>query len=235
MGNSRPSASAALQHRFFKGSFVMPKIFPKELQDPPVVHVLPTFEGVAQKFSSAAKNVVNPSRVNLPVPTLEQSKDKKAKVKVFSYPWTPLIPNVANMTASDKQSSGLKNVKTKEFENVRTVGPPHFNPASLSTAHILSSSSVVTEKLSHVIQDAFNGRPDTSGSKKVDMVTTGSKKVDVVTRPQPASEVKPSVEDQEKSSRPSDSKRTDTVFTSIGAALPTAATSAITLATGWLV
>lgn len=282
LGNSRPSAAAALQHRFFKGTFVMPKLFPKEQEDvtavrvlPPFEGVLPAFESVAQKLSSAAMNVVSATRGNLPVPTLE----KKAKLNVSFNPPRPFVPNVADIMISDKQQSGLKNVKTKEPDNVSIL---RSNPALASKTRVPPSSSTVTEKVNRMIQDAFNRRTETAGcenastagSKKIDAATSGGKKVDGVASSSivrekishmmhgafngqadmpgrknmnaatsagekvdvaRASTVKPLVEEQEKSVGPSNLERTGTVFSSIGAALPVAATSAVALATGWLV
>lgn len=257
----------------------MPKLFPKELEDATAVRVLPAFEGVfpafegvAQKLSSTAMNVVDAARVNLPVPTLE----KKAKINVFSTPLRPLVPNVANITISDKPRSGSKDEKTKEPDHVSTT---RFNPALLSKTRVPPSASMATKKINRIIQDAFNGRTQLaggenvvkSGGEKVDVATTGGKKVDGVTSSSIVTEtlshmiqgafngradtagskntnavttngektkaatVKLLVQEQEKSMEPSNLKRTGTVFSSVRAALPVAATSAVTLATGWLV
>eukprot|EP00250_Pteridium_aquilinum_P007032 c16830_g1_i1 orf=456-2963(+) len=225
LGNSRPSASAALRHRFFNGSFVMPKLVPKEVQDP-AVHVLPSFEGVAQKLSSAAKNVVNSSQNYLPGLKLEQLKENKANVKVSSYPSTPVIPPVSNVATSDKPNSGLKRANSIGLQHfVGNAGFPHLNPVSLSTSSILPSTTAMTEKLRHAIRGAFSERP----------VRVDGEKVDVVTRSPPTPEIKPLVEEEDSTLRQSSPKTSGAVFNSIGAAFPSVATSAITLATGWLV
>lgn len=220
LGNSRPSASAALQHRYLNGSFVMPKLFPEELPDP-VLQVLPAFEGVAQKLSTAAQNVISTSH-NMSGPSVQQLKDTKAKIVVLPSVSVP----VSAMATLDKQSSVLRNVIRIGHEHLASDGGhPRVDPALPSSSHVLPSTSAVTKKLSHALHSVLNMRPDKVVEQEVDLATSY----------RPASKVEPSIGEHEKVQKPKSSKRTDAVLSSIGAVLPAAATSAFTLATGWLV
>lgn len=157
LGSSRPSASAALRHRFFHDSFSLYKIFPKVLADP-ALHLIPAFEGVAQSLSSAAKKVVNPIHLDMNGPTVEHHKDEKMKTKAPSFFSMPSIPFVSNAVSMNKQYIGMKELKVKGAEHsVGTSRLPNLSLASLADLQLLLSTSRVREKLSHALQDAFNG------------------------------------------------------------------------------
>ncbi|MCO5548512.1 hypothetical protein L7F22_001972 [Adiantum nelumboides] len=257
LGSSRPSASGALCHRFFHGSLTSWKVFPNKLPDP-VLHVLPAFEGVTQSLSSAAKKVVYSSHKDMDGLTLENGNDKKMKKKVFSSPSMPSISFLSNILTSNKQSSGMKDLRSKGVGHLAGSLPiPNLSKPSLSDLQIVKLSPVANEKLSRALQGAFNGGPQKVDDKEVEMLrrpqTTSAvkdklpgafkgglhkvseKEIDTSRRLQPTSEEKTASTQPKSNSIFSGAMRSGSVFSPVGVALPTLTTTAVALATGWLV
>ncbi|KAI5074830.1 hypothetical protein GOP47_0010791 [Adiantum capillus-veneris] len=252
LGGSRPSASAALRHRFFHDSFAMPKPFPQKFPDPGLLHALPAFEGVAQNLSSAAKKVVYSSHKDMDRHTPEHPKDKK-KEKASKFPSMPAIPFVSNAVPLDKQD--IKGKGSGQF-----TGSPLFPNLSLpshSDVQILKSSSMVKLKLTHALQGAFKGGLQKDNEKEIDILRklqpasagndnlsgafkgaaqkVNEKEIDTLRRLPSTSQVNISSKQQENNSSLRGATRSGPVFSPVGAALPTLTTSAVALATGWLV
>lgn len=250
-GRSRPSASAAIRHQFFKEPFVFPKFSPERLPDPifpgdlmtASLQVLPSLGAVTENMSSAVHSTVSTGYEKLFRSKQDQVNNKKGEAVASSSSTVPSPVLPLPMAVSDKLGGVLHNVISKGRRENLAGGPVKDKVRRTSEAVpvVQSSMSPSTQTLAGKFGNAVNSVLNISRhkvvEKKADMAKEnllGRKKdvladtsKDVVT-----SEFEPSLKRQEKTQKRDSNNWIGAAFTAV---LPTAASSAFALATGWMI
>ncbi|KAH7291102.1 hypothetical protein KP509_29G000600 [Ceratopteris richardii] len=221
LGSSRPSASAALKHRFLHRPFTFPVIFRRELPDS-ILKSLPDFNVVSQSISGAVMEVVHSGKKQLDKSALEQSHGAKISTKSFLSRLIPSSYLIQNDFLHVKLSNALKDNRRKVVENIDyNLWSPHLNMDPLYDFKSFPLTSAVQTKFDKAVQSILNGSPVR------------------IQRNEPNSTTLPLVSDAQTPRQPEKipdlgADMNNSVSSSIQTALPVLASTGIALATGWL-